>query len=90
MSIVFPDDVNVLRLSCLKFRQLFLDIGKIDPFVESVTIASACNKFYRMHHMPIDRIGVVPHGGYRKGERQSIIALKWLKWIAHSTGEKIR
>lgn len=83
-------DVEVLRRCCLKFRQLFIDIGQIDPFVESITIASACNKYYRMHHLPINRIAVVPHGGYRKEQLQSIIALKWLKWLAHMTGQRIQ
>ena len=67
-----------------------MEIGGIDPFVESITIASACNKYYRMHHLSLNRIAVVPHGGYRKEERQSIIGLKWLKWFAHTTGQRIQ
>lgn len=102
---------QVLTKCCLKFRQIFLDIGQIDPLVESkltlhnfffviievksffflcITIASACNKYYRKHHLPLNRIAVIPHGGYRKEEKQSIIALKWLKWIAEETGERIQ
>jgi len=27
-------------------------------------------------------IGIVPEGGYRRAEKQSIIALKWLKYLA--------
>lgn len=80
-------DVTILRRCVLQFRKLFLDIGQIDPIVESITIASACNKYYRKHHLPINRIAVVPHGGYRNNQRQSIIALKWLKWLAHTTGQ---
>lgn len=83
-------DVEVLTRCCLKFRQMFLDIGGIDPFVESITIASACSKYYRMHHLPANTIAVVPHGGYRKEQKQSVIALKWLKWIAHTTGQRIQ
>lgn len=75
---------------CLKFRQIFMEIGQIDPLTESITIASACNKYYRKHHLPINRIAVIPHGGYRKEERQSILALKWLKWVSKQTGERIR
>lgn len=81
---------TVLRQCCLKFRKMFLDIGGIDPFVESITIASACNAYYRLHHLPLNRIAVVPHGGYRKEERQSVMALKWLKWLAHTTGQRIQ
>ena len=35
-------------------------------------------------------IGVVPVGGYRVKDRQSVMALKWLKWIEHSTGVKLQ
>lgn len=83
-------DVTVLRRCLMKFRQMFLKIGNLDPLVESITIASACNKYYRMHHMPKDKIGVIPHGGYRKEEKQSVIALKWLKWLSHTSGRRIR
>lgn len=83
-------DVSVLRKCCLKFREMFLSIGQIDPIVESITIASACNKYFRKHHMPLNRIAVVPHGGYRKEQRQSNVGLKWLKWIARETGQRIR
>lgn len=83
-------DTEVLRKCCLKFRQLLMEIAQFDPLVESITIASACNKLYRLHHLPADKIAVVPYGGYRKAERQSIIALKWLKWVSHTTGQRIQ
>ena len=66
-----------------------MDIG-IDPITESITIASCCNKYYRLRHLPENQIAVVPHGGYRKEENQSIIGLKWLKWTAHLTGKRIQ
>lgn len=62
----------------------------MDPFETSITIASACNRFFRMHNLKKDQIAIIPHGGYRKSEKQSIIALKWLKWLAETTGQRIR
>lgn len=52
-------DVVILRLACMRFRQLFLDIttvtdvdgtvtGFVDPFAH-VTIASACMQIYRVN-----------------------------------------
>ena len=41
------DDVTVLRQACQVFRRQFLQVGNIDVFQESVTIASACNKVLR-------------------------------------------
>jgi hypothetical protein len=83
-------DVTVLRKCCLKFRKLFMEIGDLDPFVCSITIASACNKYYRKHCMPRDKIAIIPYGGYRNEEKQSLLALRWLKWLAETTGKYIR
>ena len=38
------DDVTVLRLACQLFRRDFMDVGNMDIFLESCTIATACNK----------------------------------------------
>ena len=54
----------------------------LDPFVNAMTIASACNKVYRRLFLKPNKIGVVPHGGYRRNDKQSIIGLKWLKWLS--------
>ena len=40
-------DVTVLRQACIVFRRAFIEIGNVDVFTESVTIASACNKVLR-------------------------------------------
>ena len=51
-------DVTVLRQACQVFRREFLQVGNIDVFQESVTIASACNKilrkFFEAGHYRID------------------------------------
>jgi hypothetical protein len=41
------DDVTVLRKSCRVFRREFLQVGNIEVFLESLTIASAWNKVLR-------------------------------------------
>ena len=41
------DDVTVLRQACRVFRREFLQIENIEVFLESLTIASACNKVLR-------------------------------------------
>ena len=46
------------------FRREFLQIGHIDVFVESITIASACNKFLRKRFLQPDTIGFIPTVGY--------------------------
>tara|TARA_R100000951_G_scaffold115995_1_gene126051 strand:- start:3166 stop:6990 length:3825 start_codon:yes stop_codon:yes gene_type:complete len=41
-------DVDILRKCCIKFRQLYLDVGEIDPF-QYLTIASVCMSIYKYH-----------------------------------------
>ena len=74
-------DVQILRESCLKFRDLFHAETNVDPFLEGNTIASACSVVFRQNFLAEDTIAIIPEGGYRRQEKQSVIALKWLMWI---------
>jgi hypothetical protein len=49
---------------CRILRRDFLEIGIIDVFLESVTIASACNKVLRKKFFKPETIGLIPLGGY--------------------------
>jgi hypothetical protein len=60
----FQDDVTVLRQACQIFRREFIQIGNIEVFLESYTIASACNKVLRKKFLITDTIGLIPDGGY--------------------------
>ena len=57
-------DVTVLRLCALKFRQDFIDLTEIDPF-EAVTIASACQHYYRTYQLEKYKIAVISGHGYQ-------------------------
>ena len=41
------DNVTVLRQAGRVFRREFMQIGNLDVFLESITIATACNKVLR-------------------------------------------
>jgi hypothetical protein len=43
----YDGDVTVLRQACQVFRREFIQIGQVEIFLESMTIASACNKVLR-------------------------------------------
>ena len=45
------DDVTVLRQASQLFRRDFMDVGNVDIFLESYTIASACMKVLRMRFL---------------------------------------
>jgi hypothetical protein len=47
------DDVNVLRQACCAFRNLFLKLVKMEPFMEAITISSICSSL--PDHVPKTR-----------------------------------
>ena len=75
-------DVEILAEASLKFRSMIMDGLGFDPYTNSTTIASACMFAYRYKFLQPDSIGIVPHGGYRYNEIQSIKAIKWLKCVS--------
>lgn len=82
-------DVSILRQATLKFRQLFIIIGGVAP-LESVTIAGACMALFRTSFLQANQIGIIPHNGYRGRDKQSLEALKWLKYEEKTRAIKIR
>ena len=81
-------DVTILREGCQKYRALCLEMFTMDPFVESITIASYCQKVYLQCHMFEKTIAILPHGGYSGRSKQSNKALRWLKWMENTTAEQ--
>jgi hypothetical protein len=70
------DDVKILRQVCCIFRNLFLDLVKMDPFRQAIIISPICNKVFRTKFLKPETVGLIPRAGYRLGDRQSIKALK--------------
>ena len=72
-------DVDILQRGCEAFCDEFESHAGFNPFVECYTIASACNRYWRKTHLPIDTITVQPPSRWR-GPRvnQSKAALQWL------------
>jgi len=58
------DDVTVLRQACRVFRREIMKIGNLDGFIESITIASACNNVLHKSFLQPDTIRLIPTGGY--------------------------
>ena len=68
--------MDILRQASMKFRDDFIAGSDVDPLVQATTIASACNLDFRKNHLKPDTIGLIPPGGYRRHEKQSVIAIK--------------
>ncbi len=74
-------DVDILRRSCMEFRELFRDSTGIDPFEKCLTIASACNLVYRTNFLKENTIAVFNSDRQLK-TKQSNTAIKWLSYVA--------
>lgn len=73
-------DVDILAQACIRFRSLFLKECNVDPFLEAVTIASACNLAFRRNFLKPFTIGIIPRAGYRLADVQSAKAMQWMVW----------
>ena len=82
-------DVRILREAVIKFRKLMLDTTSVDPFETTFTIAGACMKVFKSNFLNEEEIGVVPPGGYRSEEKQSYVAIQWLKYLEKEEGIRI-
>ena len=72
-------DVALLKAGCEAFQQEFQQQAGFNPMQTCITIASACNKYWRMHHLEPNTIGVEPLRGWRGANvNQSLKALQWL------------
>ena len=54
-------DVALLKAGCHKFIQEFKSIAGFNPMEKCVTIAAACNRYWRRKHLPLDLIAVNLH-----------------------------
>ena len=73
-------DVDILRKCCLLYREMFRKETDIDPFDNSLTIASYCHQVYRTNFLKKDTIAVFNHDRQLK-TKQSNVAVKWLSYI---------
>jgi len=66
-----------------------MQIRKIDVFLDSITIASACNKVLRKRFLQPDITALIPTGGYTCKNNYSKKALMWLLRMEATDGVKI-
>ena len=81
-------DVNFLRWRFLRFKQLMEEVCNLDQFKHCVTIASVCNRVFRQQFLEKDTIGFIPVQGYQPARKYSVMALQWLAWIHHQSGDQ--
>lgn len=68
--------VQLLKKECETFKALFSKTAGFNPF-DSVTIASACNRDFRMNRMQENTLASEPLHGWRIERNQSRVGFEW-------------
>ena len=84
-------DVLLLKGACEVFCQEFEAISGFNPLERCITIASACNLFYRTKHMPERVLASEPVSGWHaQAKPHSLAALEWLTYLNRKPDVNIR
>ena len=77
-------DVALLQAGCEAFCEQFATNAGFNPMTQCVTIASACNLYWRREHLEPDCFAVEPLQGWRGANiNQSKAAFQWLYFEEH-------
>ena len=81
MASYCESDVKLLKAGCAKFVQEFREAADFDPMEKCLTIASACNRYWRKVRLIPKSVAVEPFNGWKGLEsRQSRVARQWLSY----------
>ncbi|XP_055339180.1 uncharacterized protein LOC129588818 [Paramacrobiotus metropolitanus] len=83
------NDVTVLRLCALKFVQDFTALTCLNP-LDSITMSSACNRYYRTYHLEPEKIAALSAHGPHRNRRTSIQATQWLEVLNRAANGHIQ
>ena len=76
----------MLREACRLLRREFIQIGDIDVFLISVTIASACNKLLLKRFLKHNTKGLIHSGGYTGNVNYRNTDIMWLVYREQTDG----
>ena len=77
-------DVNILRLSVMKFRKVMIEIAKVDTYVRCLTLAHLCSVVFRKLYLPQNTLAIISHDGFKHAKRYSVKAIKFLEYVMHT------
>ena len=81
MSEYCESDVKLLKAGCEKFVKEFEAVAKFNPMEKCLTIASACNRYWRKYHLEVNTVAVQPNSGWKGAQpTQSVVAREWLSF----------
>ena len=78
-------DVKLLKQGCIEFQREFQTLAGFNPMEKCITIASACNRFFRTKCILPCTLACEPVQGWiGKSKSQSNVALECLHWVDHT------
>ena len=84
MSKYCESDVKLLKASCSKFVEEFRRYATFDPMEKCLTIASACNRYWRKWHLASKTVAVKPFNGWKGVQPlQAVASREWLSYQNH-------
>ena len=84
------NDVHVMRLCVEEFRKMFLDLGGVDPILESYTLTHACSLVFRKKFLEPKSMGVIPPWGYKSAKQYSYMGVIWMEYMSKKLGKRIQ
>ncbi|XP_070570352.1 uncharacterized protein [Ptychodera flava] len=83
-------DVDILRRSCVKFQDMFVQMSGIDPFKVCMTISSACKVALHKNSLMEETKGVIADQRYLHRQDSSVLTLQWLEWMTFKKKASIK
>ena len=84
------NDVEILMLCVMKFRELFKAVTTIDPITRTFTLASIGLETFKAGILPKDTLAISPVQGYSAVKNHSKAADCWLDYIQKSQRIKLK
>lgn len=82
-------DVKLLKAGCEAFIEDFKKEADFNPLEKCITIASACNRYWRKKQLSPNTVAVQPPRGWNGAQtNQSFAARQWLTWLNHLIHER--
>ena len=75
------NDVKILTMAVMEFRELFKSVTELDPTTRNFTLASVAMEHFRSSVLQENQIGITPINGYINNRNKSRKANIWLDWL---------
>ena len=83
-------DVEILRKALIAFSKFTLELTGWNPLIHATTFASFSGFLLRMDSLKDNQLAAIPENGYFTGQNQSLIALRYIRWLEKSETRQLQ